>query len=50
MGVSDEVGTISPGKLADIIAVKGDVLRYINLLSDVDIVIKGGKVYIKRYK
>ena len=50
MGVSDEVGTISPGKLADIIAVKGDVLRYINLLSDVDIVIKGGVVYKKRYK
>ncbi|MHA1543614.1 MAG: amidohydrolase family protein [Alphaproteobacteria bacterium] len=50
MGVSDEVGTVSEGKLADIIAVKGDVLRYINLLSDVDIVIQGGKVVKKRYK
>ena len=50
MGVSDDVGTVSEGKLADIIAVKGDVLRYINLLSDVDIVIKGGKVYKQRYK
>lgn len=45
MGVADEVGTITPGKYADIIAVEGDVLRYINLLEDVDIVIKHGKRY-----
>lgn len=45
MGVADEVGTITPGKYADIIAVKGDVLRYINLLQDVDIVIKHGEQY-----
>ena len=45
MGVSDEVGTISEGKYADIIAVKGDVLRYISLLQDVDLVIKHGKRY-----
>ena len=50
MGVDDKVGTVSEGKLADIIAVKGDVLRYINLLSDVDIVIQNGKVVKKRYK
>jgi len=42
MGVDDEYGTISVGKYADIIAVKGDVLRWINLLSDVDMVIKHG--------
>ena len=45
MGVDQEVGTISEGKYADIIAVKGDVLRYINLLQDVDIVVKHGKQY-----
>lgn len=45
MGVDDEVGTISEGKYADIIAVKGDVLRYISLLQDVDLVIKHGKQY-----
>ena len=45
MGVESEVGTISPGKYADIIAVKGDVLRYINLLQSVDIVIKRGERY-----
>lgn len=45
MGVDDEVGTISEGKFADIIAVKGDVLRYISLLQDVDLIIKHGKRY-----
>jgi len=45
MGVDDEVGTISEGKYADIIAVKGDVLRYISLLQDVKMVIKHGKRY-----
>lgn len=45
MGVSDKVGTVSEGKYADIIAVKGDVLRYIALLQDVDMVIKHGKRY-----
>lgn len=45
MGVDDEVGTISEGKYADIIAVKGDVLRYIDLLQDVDLVMKHGKRY-----
>jgi imidazolonepropionase-like amidohydrolase len=45
MGVAEEVGTITPGKYADIIAVKGDVLRHIGLLQDVDMVIKHGKRY-----
>ncbi|TDI50627.1 MAG: Xaa-Pro dipeptidase [Acidobacteria bacterium] len=45
MKVSNDVGTISEGKYADIIAVRGDVLRYINLLRDVDLVIKHGKRY-----
>ncbi len=43
LGVDHEYGTISEGKYADIIAVKGDVLRWINLLSDVDMVYKHGK-------
>jgi len=45
MGVADEVGTVSAGKKADIIAVNGDVLEYINLLQHVDFVMKGGVVY-----
>jgi imidazolonepropionase-like amidohydrolase len=45
MRVSDQVGTVSEGKYADIIAVRGDLLRHINLLQTVDIVIKHGKRY-----
>ncbi|MCG8504569.1 MAG: amidohydrolase family protein [Sphingomonadales bacterium] len=45
MGVSDRWGVIQAGKYADIIAVEGDVLTYINLLSRVDFVMKGGTVY-----
>jgi imidazolonepropionase-like amidohydrolase len=43
MRVSDQVGTVTEGKYADIIAVRGDVLRHIDLLQDVNIVIKHGK-------
>lgn len=45
MGVDAQVGTVSEGKYADIIAVRGDVLRHIALLQDVDIVVKRGKRY-----
>lgn len=45
MGVDDEVGTVAPGMAADIIAVNGDVLKHINLLQNVDLVIKAGTVY-----
>lgn len=45
MGVAEEWGTLVAGRKADIIAVKGDVLRYISLLQDVDLVMKGGVVY-----
>ncbi len=43
MGVEKDYGTVSEGKYADIIAVKGDLLRHINLLQSVDLVIKHGK-------
>ena len=45
MGVDDELGTVSAGKKADIIGVRGDVLEYINLLQHVDFVMKGGVIY-----
>jgi imidazolonepropionase-like amidohydrolase len=45
MKVEKEVGTISPGKRADVIAVRGDVLRHVDLLQDVDVIIKGGARY-----
>ena len=43
MKVSDQVGTVSEGKYADIIAVRGDVLRHIDLLQNADVIIRHGK-------
>ena len=45
MKVDAQVGTVTPGKYADIIAVRGDVLRYIALLQRVDVVVKHGIRY-----
>ena len=45
MRVEKDFGTITEGKYADIIAVRGDVLKHIQLLQDVDIVIKNGTRY-----
>ena len=45
MKVDAKVGTVSAGKDADIIAVRGDVMRYIALLQRVDVVIKRGARY-----
>jgi len=45
MGLEADFGTISAGKKADVIAVKGDVLEYINLLQNVDLVVKNGVIY-----
>lgn len=40
-----DLGSISPGKLADIIAVRGNPLEDISLLGNVTFVMKDGKVY-----
>ncbi len=45
MKADKDYGTIAEGKYADIIAVRGDVLRYISLLQDVRLVIKHGRRY-----
>jgi len=45
MKVERDVGTVTPGKYADIIAVRGDVLKYIDLLQNVDLVMKHGVRY-----
>ena len=37
-----DLGTLAPGRLADVIAVRGDVLTHIDLLQRVDVVVKGG--------
>ena len=45
MKVEHDSGTVTPGKYADIIAVRGDGLKYIDLLQNVDLVIKHGVRY-----
>ena len=45
LGQLDELGTIEPGKLADIIIVDGNPLRNIEVLDYVDIVIKDGGIW-----
>ena len=47
LGWSDRIGTIEPGKFADIVAVNGDPLKDITLLQHPAFVMKGGVVYKK---
>jgi imidazolonepropionase-like amidohydrolase len=41
--VDAELGTLAPGRLADIIAVRGDPLTDMRAMRDVEMVVKGGK-------
>jgi imidazolonepropionase-like amidohydrolase len=45
LGHSDIIGSIQPGKSADLVAVSGDPLKDIKLLESVEFVMKEGKVY-----
>ncbi|HYA25873.1 MAG TPA: amidohydrolase family protein [Terriglobales bacterium] len=49
LGWSDRIGTIEPGKWADIIAVDGDPLQDITRLQHVKFVMKGGEVVKNEY-
>ncbi len=44
LAVKDSLGTIEPGKLADIVAVPGDPVGDISVMEKVDFVMKGGAV------
>jgi imidazolonepropionase-like amidohydrolase len=44
-GVADKLGSIKKGKLADLIAVRGDPLVNVRLLEDVRFVMKQGVIY-----
>lgn len=45
LGMQNEVGSVAPEKYADVVAVKGDPLADINVLRNIDFVMKGGEVY-----
>ena len=45
MGAAGESGSLSEGKFADLIAVRGDPLRHMDVLREARIVVKHGRRY-----
>jgi imidazolonepropionase-like amidohydrolase len=48
LNMSDDLGTLEPGKIADIVIVEGDPLDLIFNLLNVEVVIQGGKIVVDK--
>lgn len=48
LGLSSDLGTLEPGKLADLIVVDGNPLEDLSALRNVDLVVKEGEVIISK--
>tara|TARA_R110002073_G_scaffold118918_1_gene258366 strand:+ start:221677 stop:222993 length:1317 start_codon:yes stop_codon:yes gene_type:complete len=46
IGATDQIGTIEPGKFADIIAASGDPMQDVSAYQDIVFVMKGGEVFV----
>ena len=46
LGMSEQIGTITPGRMADLIAVEGNPLEDVRTLQHVLFVMKGGRTYL----
>jgi imidazolonepropionase-like amidohydrolase len=49
LGWSDKIGTLEPGKWADLIAIDGDPLKDVTTLEHVKFVMKSGEVVKNEY-
>jgi len=47
LGVSDKLGSVEKGKLADIVAVDGDPLQDIKVMQHMAFIMKDGKIYLQ---
>jgi imidazolonepropionase-like amidohydrolase len=45
LDMEGKIGVVAPGAFADVIAVKGEPLREIKALQDVEFVMKDGQVF-----
>jgi imidazolonepropionase-like amidohydrolase len=48
MGAADSLGTVEPGKLADLVVLEGNPLRNVSNIRRVELVMKGGALYRSR--
>ena len=47
LGMADDIGTLTPGKLADMVVVDGDPLTDITAMQRIHTVVKDGKVLVR---